>query len=966
MRRMILILLLAAFAVLLRADSPAVQPWSAGLNRAGRFRPNTSGRMSVEYDREAKAVRCSAERNGAADFWVYPQIDLKASESFAHAGKLRFEIQADAATVRDGINCAFVQISPGAEIPFPVPGTEWRTVEVDLSGRTLDKAKVLRIGINPKGDRAVFRLRNIQVEVPAAFAAKIAASPVPVASAVEAAAPGTVFHAGQPVELRLKEGVCLPETYEITSIDGETVASGSWPESGALTLPNPGIGYYALTLAGNGVDWQGRRTFAVVADPASYRRNPQSFFSVDSAQSWLAAPDYTGPLLSGDAYETVSELCRLGGFGSVRERISWGQCEPRPGEYAWGKYAVNAKLLAERGIGIASTFHDAPARTRTVSRKLPDDLLALYRFSEALAREFEGKIGAWEFWNEPDGGFASESAWDFAAAQKAAYLGFKAGAPSVKVMQGGFCLHPLIPYYQTFFDNDAAGYFDILSFHTYRPVANYPVMVRDIRDMLARNGAAGKPLWFTESGTDSEGNGEEASPVPGLRAHSPQQELMVAEFIPKSALTLQAAGVDRNFFFVLPPVNERGGAKVWGLLRRDYTVEPGFLAIAALNRVLGNAVCLGSLDPAPSVRGVLYRRPDGEKTLAFWAVSPRDGEAKAATPPGTISIPVRSGSCTVTDIWGRSKQQESRDGRLELPVSAMTAYVTGDLALEPSVPVPPKGESSAAFAERELAVVLKADLSNDFRLLPGKNAADLPGKSGRLTLHVFNLSGRTKNGRIAVKGGTLTGLPERVEIPPFASVSFEAEYTPAYSDGAFESALEFGGVFDGREITRLTVPLICSSRLAEVGVELEIPTDPARWRSNAGGAMTIGYDRAERAVEFKVRFEPQDGRWIYPELPLELPRESLAGAAGISYEICAVADKPGYDLSYLMAVTEDEAGRKNDVHLRTEPPAEKWGTRFVPLDGVALERVRTLRIGFNPKGAEVTYWIRNVKIVRRP
>ena len=296
----------------------------------------------------------------------------------------------------------------------------------------------------------------------------------------------------------------------------------------------------------------------------------------------------------------------------------------------------------------------------------------------------------------------------------------------------------------------------------------------------------------------------------------------------------------------------------------------------------------------------------------------------------------------------------------------MTAYVTGDLALEPSVPVPPKGESSAAFAERELAVVLKADLSNDFRLLPGKNAADLPGKSGRLTLHVFNLSGRTKNGRIAVKGGTLTGLPERVEIPPFASVSFEAEYTPAYSDGAFESALEFGGVFDGREITRLTVPLICSSRLAEVGVELEIPTDPARWRSNAGGAMTIGYDRAERAVEFKVRFEPQDGRWIYPELPLELPRESLAGAAGISYEICAVADKPGYDLSYLMAVTEDEAGRKNDVHLRTEPPAEKWGTRFVPLDGVALERVRTLRIGFNPKGAKVTYWIRNVKIVRRP
>ena len=786
------------------------------------------------------------------------------------------------------------------------------------------------------------------------------------AAVVEVKAPGTVFHTGQMLEFRLRGGQA-PERFRIVSLEGETVASGNWPASGALVLPNPGIGYYSLYLEDGACVREGKRTFAVVADPAAFARNPKSFFSVDSAQSWLAAPDYTGPLLSGDAYGTVIELCRLGGFGSVRERISWGQCEPRPGEYRWGKYAVNAKLLAERGIGIASTFHDSPKRTRTVSEKLPDDLPALYRFAEAAAKEFRGKIGSWEFWNEPDGGFAPEAAWDFAAAQKAAFLGFKAGDAGVNVMQGGFCLHPLIPYYQTFFENDAAAYFDTLSFHTYRPVAAYPAMVRDIREMLEKNGAGGKAVWFTESGTDSEGNGEEASPVPGLRAHSPRQELMVAEFIPKSAITLQAAGVDRNFFFVLPPVNERGGAKVWGLLRRDYTVEPGFLVMAALNRVLGNAVCLGAVELAPSVRGALYRQPDGSRTLAWWAVSELDGESGFPRPPDTVVLPVRGREFTLTDIWGRSKKLTARDGRLELPVSAMAAYVTGDFAPGAVCPVPSRPEvPSDPFAGKDLTVVLKADLAEEFRLLPGKNAADLPGKSGRLRLHVFNLSGKAKSGTLRVSSGKLTGIPGRIDLAPFGRVSFDAVFEPFYSDGAFESKLELCGEFGGRAITRLTVPLVCTARLAENGTELDIPSDPSRWRSNAGGRMTVEYDRPERAVKFEVRFRPEDGRWIYPELPLELPRESLADAAGISFEICAVTDRPGYALSYLMAVTEDGKGRKNDVHLRYEPPTEKWGKRFVPLDGVPGERVTALRIGFNPKGEAVSYWVRNVKIIRRP
>lgn len=52
----------------------------------------------------------------------------------------------------------------------------------------------------------------------------------------------------------------------------------------------------------------------------------------------------------------------------------------------------------------------------------------------------------WEFWNEPDIGFAPEGAWDYAAALKSAYLGFKAGDPELTVAPGGYARTPLLNY----------------------------------------------------------------------------------------------------------------------------------------------------------------------------------------------------------------------------------------------------------------------------------------------------------------------------------------------------------------------------------------------------------------------------------------------------------------------------------------------------------------------------------------
>ena len=156
--------------------------------------------------------------------------------------------------------------------------------------------------------------------------------------------------------------------------------------------------------------------------------------------------------------------------------MSWIECEPKPGSYSWGKYLHNAELLQERGVKVSGVYHNAPAWARANTEKLPGKLTEAYDFSKKLAEAFRGKMAAWEFWNEEDIGFAPESAWDYASAMKAAYLGFKAGDPGLQVALGGIA-HldiPLSNYCNVLMENGLSDYFDIFNVHTYQPLKEFP------------------------------------------------------------------------------------------------------------------------------------------------------------------------------------------------------------------------------------------------------------------------------------------------------------------------------------------------------------------------------------------------------------------------------------------------------------------------------------------------------------
>ena len=191
-----------------------------------------------------------------------------------------------------------------------------------------------------------------------------------------------------------------------------------------------------------------------------------------------------------------------------------------------------------------------------------------------------------EPWNEADAwDFGNHTGSEIATMQKASYLGLKAGNPSVIACQNALCANRSPAMLGDFQANRAWPYFDTFNFHTYDPFCNYPAMGAAFRGV-----SAGRPMWLTEVNW----------PLPfqeGNKFHEPTAENMriQAERLTKIYALSFHEGADATFFFFLP---EYGQKIQFGLLRPDFTPRPGYLALAAVGRLLADAHRLGRLRDA--------------------------------------------------------------------------------------------------------------------------------------------------------------------------------------------------------------------------------------------------------------------------------------------------------------------------------------------------------------------------------
>jgi hypothetical protein len=236
-----------------------------------------------------------------------------------------------------------------------------------------------------------------------------------------------------------------------------------------------------------------------------------------------------------------ADLVRDMGFKWIKQQIGWSDISPfQHDRYDWSRPDNIVKIAAERGLKLLVRLGHQPGwaeadRTQGTADSLLQDPALLGEFCGAMAKRYQGRIGAYEVWNEPNlarewGGRAPDPA-GYVALLKACYLAIKQADPGAIVISAGMAptdedddiAMPDMKFYQGIYDAGGAPYFDLLGVHApgyMNPPERSPAdteadsflqsrvwtfrHVEDVRALMVANGDADKQIAITEMGWTSD------------------------------------------------------------------------------------------------------------------------------------------------------------------------------------------------------------------------------------------------------------------------------------------------------------------------------------------------------------------------------------------------------------------------------------------------------------------------------
>ena len=341
----------------------------------------------------------------------------------------------------------------------------------------------------------------------------------------------------------------------------------------------------------------------------------------------------------------VANLCKLAGIVWVRDRMTWSEIEPNREQFAQAtRYDESARLQSEAGLRVLQVQHSTPAWAGKSSKHFPEDLRDIYGFLRHTAARWKGRVQAFEPWNEADiDMFGGQTGAEMASLQKAAYLGLKAGNPDAIA-----CLNVFAIVRPDTLDDLAANaawpYFDTCNLHHYIRPDDYPAWYAAIRRV-----SAGRPLWVTEFSQPVQWAGD-----PKAQEPTAADQRLQAQRVPIVFASSLHEGPAEAFYFLFPHYIE--GKTQFGIVHRDLTPRPAYVALAAVGRLLADARPLGRWKVSnQQARAFLFHaRPDGKdaEVLVAWTNEPH----------GEVQLPVAP--TALFDHLGRSVPPQGRTLRL--------------------------------------------------------------------------------------------------------------------------------------------------------------------------------------------------------------------------------------------------------------------------------------------------------------
>jgi hypothetical protein len=556
--------------------------------------------------------------------------------------------------------------------------------------------------------------------------------------------PGNVFLTGEDVV------VPMPSAKEeqggawrLVDYEGKTVAEGKAAD-GKATLGKLPVGYYELRRVvdapsptpppqGGEAPRQPRVTVGVLA-PLGAPTPMTSPIAIDVAMAWF----YLGAQQEGAA-----SLCALAGINRMRDRLAWPEMEPKKGEFvAKNKYDDTARKQAEAGLQILQVHHSSPAWANMDGKRFPLDLRDAYNFEKEMARRWKGQVLAFEPWNEADiTQFGGHTGAEMAALQKASYLGLKAGNPDVIA-----CLNVFATAQASILadlnDNQAWPYFDTYNLHHYSGTDAYPGIYAAHRAV-----SAGKPMWVSEFNAPVQWEGDKTEQEPS-DANLRVQGERVAQVYAASLHEGPAAA----FYFILPHYVE--GKTQFGVIHKDLTPRPAFLAVAAVGRLLADAKPLGRFTVADAgLRAFAFRaRPDGKEqdVLVAWRSA---GEAALALPGAPVAV---------FDHLGR--KQQNAEASLKIGRAPVFACFEPGAFKNAQLQAPPK--PAELRPGKPSSIVLQALWPKERVALNLSAYRISTEKAETIPLYAYNFGTEKAEGKLRLDApeGWKVELPEKLEL----------------------------------------------------------------------------------------------------------------------------------------------------------------------------------------------------------
>ena len=770
-----------------------------------------------------------------------------------------------------------------------------------------------------------------------------------------------VFTAGTDVIVRLPEAARGKATrWATTDAQGAALSAGTVPAGAeTVSLGPAALGWYRVGFAADAGEELGWTTAAVLA-PCPVPPRADSPVCVDSATAWFARNDPA-------RQERFAILAALARVNWIRDRLTWGDAEPRPGEFARDtSYDTSADLQSRHGLPVLQVFHGTAGWAANPAldgpnpgRRFPRDLRQLYSFCRAMAQRYQGRVLAWEPWNEANiEGFGGHTVDEMATLQKAAYLGFKAGDPSLTVCWNVFAGSPDVTGKDLILGNQADAYMDTFNIHTYSSVEAYAAEFAQ-----ARQAACGKPIWMSECGIHV--RSPEPRPWGDLKLEDAWRQ---ACFIPASFATSLFSGVSRHFFFILG--NYMEGEVQFGLLRHNQTPRPGYCALAAVGRFLDGARCLGRLRPtdaAEARRVVAFQAyPDGTARDVLIAWSARAGAAAA----------LQVAEATVYDCLGRSVPATRLANLSAEPLFVLLQPgAAAALDLEPPLALAPTRPAQTP------AVVIQADFAAATRDLRAQAHRYPAGESASIPVHVYNFGEQAAAGSIAV-----TGLPAGWRAEP---ATWRVEVAPlARADATLRIALPGNGaeLLRGAAVTlqadlgaagtpvlqfRLIGDLLSLTPAQRWPITSGLL--PEAWVDNIVGGGVLTHRVDHDAMRFEMRFGETDP-WSYPRLNLAPADQPDPRAEALRFTLVVHEGKGDLRVQFIeekgscyIADTGADAAVRTPQTVVVPMVRASWGSWSPPdADGaLQVQAIRGLLIGINSeRKSSVAFSVSDLQWVR--